>query len=140
MEFLKKMADSFDRDFYIIVFAVIAAGALILSNAFVKDVERHFDSSKGKLKDSVYYKLDISYTLFITLTSIFPLLGMFGTVKALLEIDMTQDINVTQEGFFSALTSTAWGIIFAAFFKIINAFVQPKIENMITKAKSELHL
>lgn len=140
MEIIKKMGENFGRDFYIIIFAVFAVIALIISNGFAKDVERHFESSEGKLKDSVYYKLDISYTVFITLISIFPLLGMFGTVIALLGIDMNQPVDIIQKSFFSALTSTAWGIIFAVIFKTINAFVQPKIENMIAKAKSELNL
>jgi chemotaxis protein MotA len=41
-----------------------------------------------KIFDS-YRKINSNYTLFITLISIFPLLGMLGTVIALLGLDMS---------------------------------------------------
>lgn len=142
MKFFVEMGNSIGEWINIIIFitAAIAAVLLVFSKKFAKDIEHHFETSEGKLKGSVYYTLDICYTLFITLISIFPLLGMLGTVKALLELDMTQERTSLQNNFFSALTSTAWGIIFAIGFKIANSFVQPKIENMIAKAKSALKL
>lgn len=142
MKFFVEMGKSIGEWINIIIFitAAIAAVLLFFSKKFAKDIEHYFETSEGKLKDSVYYTLDICYTLFITLISIFPLLGMLGTVQALLKLDMTQEGTSLQNNFFSALTSTAWGIIFAIGFKIANSFVQPKIENMIAKAKAALKL
>lgn len=142
MKFFVEMGKSIGEWINIIIFitAAIAAVLLFFSKKFAKDIEHYFETSEGKLKDSVYYTLDICYTLFITLISIFPLLGMLGTVQALLKLDMTQERTSLQNNFFSALTSTAWGIIFAIGFKIANSFVQPKIENMIAKAKAALKL
>ncbi|MCI7768453.1 MAG: MotA/TolQ/ExbB proton channel family protein [Oscillospiraceae bacterium] len=132
------MAGSLDENFYIIINAAVAAVTLVFSVIFAKQVEKVFFSSEGALKKGVYYWLDNTYTLFLTLISIFPLLGMFGTVKALLELDMSQDLSVLQQNFFSALTSTAWGIIFSVIFKIVNSFFQPFIENQISNAKADL--
>ena len=140
MNFGEKMLSNIDKDFYIIINAVASLVIMTFTIISANQVKKCFDSSSGTLKRSVYYTLDISYTIFITLISIFPLLGMFGTVKALLDLDMSEEISALQNNFFSALTSTAWGIIFAVAFKIINSFVQPFIENQITKAKITLNL
>ena len=37
--------------------------------------------------------------------------------------------------FFNALTSTAWGIVFSVLFKIANAIVENKIEQVYEKAR-----
>lgn len=138
MEFKKIMGDSLVENSYIIFFAIADFILLILSFIIAVIVKKDF--SEGKESRRFYYLLDILYTLAITLISLFPLLGMFGTVKALLELDMSQEMSVLKTHFFSALTSTAWGIIFSVIFKIINSLFQPYIENQISKAKSELNL
>ena len=87
-----------------------------------------------KIFDS-YRKINSSYTLFITLISIFPLLGMLGTILALLGLDMSsaEAISNAKNNFFSALSSTAWGIIFAVTFKIINARFFADVEDLIQR-------
>lgn len=92
----------------------------------VDKVDRIFDS---------YRKMNTQYTLFITLISIFPLLGMLGTVLALLGLDMSsaEAINNAKNNFFGALTSTAWGIIFAVVFKIVNAKFFADVEDLIQR-------
>lgn len=80
--------------------------------------------------------LNVTYTLFITFISIFPLLGMLGTVMALLGLDLSVgDMTNIKNNFFDALTSTAWGIIFSVFFKIIHAPFANYIENQIEDSK-----
>lgn len=92
----------------------------------VDKVDRIFDS---------YRKMNTQYTLFITLISIFPLLGMLGTVLALLGLDMSsaEAISNAKDNFFGALTSTAWGIIFAVVFKIVNAKFFADVEDLIQR-------
>ena len=92
----------------------------------VDKVDKIFDS---------YRKINMNYTLFITFISIFPLLGMLGTVIALLGLDMSdaEAISNAKENFFGALTSTAWGIIFAITFKIINARFFADVEDLIQR-------
>ncbi|MCL2527472.1 MAG: MotA/TolQ/ExbB proton channel family protein [Defluviitaleaceae bacterium] len=69
---------------------------------------------------------DKYYSMYSNLTGIFPLLGILGTVIAL--IPMVQDMGNMQTSFFVALTSTLWGLIFAIFFKILDATLAPRIE------------
>jgi len=66
------------------------------------------------------------YSMFTNLTGIFPLLGILGTVISL--IPMVQDMANMQHNFFIALTSTLWGLIFAIFFKVMDAILSPRIE------------
>lgn len=87
---------------------------------------------------SGYLRLSLSqvYTLFLTGITIFPLLGMLGTVFGLLGLDLAGgDMNNIKNNFFIALTSTAWGIIFSVLFKILNAFFADDIEDQIEMAR-----
>ena len=68
------------------------------------------------------------YALYSNLTTMFPLMGMLGTVVSL--IPMVNSIGTETTGlFFSALTSTFWGIVFALVFKLLDASVSYKIED-----------
>ena len=73
-------------------------------------------------------KMNKTYALYSNFTTIFPLLGMLGTVWAL--IPMVNTIGTTDtSNFFSALTSTLWGIIVAILFKVLDSTVSYKIED-----------
>ncbi len=75
-------------------------------------------------------KLNKWYSLFSGFTSVFPLWGMLGTVASLIRAaqSMTGG-NVAVDEFFGALTSTAWGIIFAIIFKaFFDSSLAPRIE------------
>lgn len=67
---------------------------------------------------------------------------MLGTVVALIAVgvDLQNIDNIDVSKFFLALTSTAYGIIFSIIYKLINSFVQPFIENQISKAKTILKI
>ena len=69
---------------------------------------------------------DKYYSMYTNLTGIFPLLGILGTVISL--IPMVQDMANMQTNFFVALTSTLWGLVFAIFFKVLDAMLAPRIE------------
>lgn len=119
--------------------AVIAVVLLVFSVAAAKKIEKRIKKkSEHEFKKTMYYFLDIPYTVFVTLISIFPLLGMLGTVIALLGLDLSGDTESLKANFFMALDTTMWGIIFAVVFKIVNAFFQPFIEAQIEKAKNLL--
>ena len=137
-ELLKKSIKG--DDFYILVVAIVALCLFILT--FINAV-----AIKGKVKDwkkvrnskfSGYLcqQLKVLYTLFVTSISIFPLLGMFGTVIGLLGLDLaTGDMENIRANFFIALTSTAWGIIFSVGFKILHALIADYVEEQIELAK-----
>lgn len=119
--------------------AVVAGVLLVFSVASAKKIEKRIKrKSEHEFKRTMYYFLDIPYTVFITLISVFPLLGMLGTVIALLSLDLSGDTEALKGNFFQALDTTMWGIIFAVVFKIINAFFQPFIEAQIEKSKNLL--
>lgn len=67
------------------------------------------------------------YTLFVNVTGIFPLLGILGTVISLL--GMVGTSQSVESGFFAALTSTFWGLIFAITFKFLDSFISPKLDD-----------
>lgn len=69
------------------------------------------------------------YTMYVNLTSIFPLLGILGTVLSL--IPMVSDIDIMKQNFLVALTSTLWGLVFAIIFKLLDGFLSPRIEDNI---------
>jgi len=53
--------------------------------------------------------------VFVNVTSLFPLLGILGTVLSLLNmLDASANFD---SGFYAALTSTLWGLVFAITFK-----------------------
>lgn len=73
-------------------------------------------------------RMNAYYVVFENLTAIFPLLGLLGTVVSL--IPMVDSLGDIETGlFFSALTSTMWGIIFAICFKVANGYVASGIED-----------
>lgn len=73
------------------------------------------------------HRLDQVSVFYVSLTSIFPLLGILGTVIALLNLtDFTNAI--VSVNFSLALTSTFWGILFGAISKFGEGFFSAKID------------
>jgi chemotaxis protein MotA len=66
------------------------------------------------------------YSWFEKLSSIFPMLGIVGTVWSLLP--MVSDIDSMQLNFFVALTSTFWGMFFAILCKGFDAYLSARME------------
>ena len=130
-----------NEDFLILCFAMAALVAFFLS--FILSVsikcrvkgwsvvrETNFSKWLGRV-------LNFCYTVFLTILSLFPLLGMLGTVAALLGLDMSAgDMENIKNNFFNALTSTAWGIIFSVIGKSVNALFENFIEAQIEAAKT----
>ena len=122
---------------YILVFALLTLFVALSLRGRVRDI-RQKPSEPGKGKDSMSVdttRLKKLYELFTALISCFPLLGMLGTVIALLSLDMTGAMESIKDNFFDALTSTAWGIIFSVIFKLVNAYyIAVPVEEAIEKA------
>ena len=138
MTFGEKMGQSLvASDWYILLAAVLTLLCMTAS-LVVKHIADRFirdELVKKQLDMAVllYNLLTVFYTLFITMISLFPLLGMFGTVRALLSLDLSDSaaLESAKNSFFDALTSTAWGIIFAVGFKLVNAFFATAVEGTI---------
>lgn len=69
-------------------------------------------------------KANSQYVLFTNVVAIFPLMGLLGTVISL--IPMVGSVETSL--FYTALTSTFWGIIFAIIFKALNGYLQARME------------
>jgi chemotaxis protein MotA len=72
-------------------------------------------------------KTGVLYNIFTTLTGIFTLFGILGTVMSLLPI--VENMDTIKANFFVALTSTFWGLVFAIVFKILDATIAGRIED-----------
>jgi chemotaxis protein MotA len=94
------------------------------------DMKQHYDEVMNLKGEQTLIehrrRMNLSYTIFENITTIFPLLGILGTVISL--IPMVQSIGTIEQSlFFSALTSTFWGIVFAIIFKGINGYLEAGI-------------
>lgn len=98
----------------------------------LREIQEKFAQQKDKSSETdiiqLRRKMNTYYVLYENLTAIFPLLGLLGTVVSLLP--MVEDMGEIMTGlFFSALTSTMWGIIFAIVFKSLNGYLSSGIED-----------
>ncbi len=134
--FLLEMLKSiFGSDFYIFIAAVAAAALIPRIMSVRTTIIRKLDKMPNNpdWAAEVRVKLGWWYTFFQTMISIFPLLGMFGTVAALLNLDFSEmagNLDSVKTDFFHALTSTAWGIVFSVLFKLLNAWLFYDIEDI----------
>lgn len=138
--FEKMMQSIGASDTYILITAVTVALVFILVVVFCRTLSRMLEDSRRKYNAPgavmPYRFLNMLYEIFLTGITIFPLLGLFGTVRALLGLDLTGDLEGAQQHFFDALTSTAWGIFFAVIFKCANAFIASWVERTLTQTEA----
>lgn len=64
------------------------------------------------------------YHIFDTINSVFPLMGILGTIIGLLRM-VGFESEMIMNNFTIALTSTFWGLIFAIGFKAVDGIVAP---------------
>ena len=79
------------------------------------------------LLKSVIEKQHSWYQIFISITSILPLLGILGTVISLLNVTALEQA-VIQANFLTALSSTFWGIVGAIICRVIEGTLTPAVE------------
>jgi flagellar motor component MotA len=86
------------------------------------DKKLDFNALFAMRSDEIHY-----YSIFSAINSAFPLLGMLGTILALLGmVDLArQDVTLS---FTVALTSTFWGLLCALGFKAVDAMLAPSVE------------
>lgn len=64
-----------------------------------------------------FYKIRSRYDMYTQLISIFPLLGILGTVSGLMSQVVAEDMDALNASLDIALGSTFWGLVFAIFLK-----------------------
>lgn len=74
----------------------------------------------------------ISYAFYANITAIFPLLGILGTVAAL----VTYSNETMMDNFMVALSTTLLGVFFAIVFKGLDALLSGSIDDNLEKAYS----
>lgn len=103
-----------------------------LSEKGKKNIKNHTRAHKGMSDYELMETretLNRFYSWFTNLTTMFPLFGMLGTVMSLIPmVDSIGTFDTTN--FFTALTSTFWGIVFAITFKICDANISFKIDDI----------
>lgn len=140
--FVYKMIKSIvNQDVYILIFGLITTVFLLLvinCNNEIKKSESKMIKNPDWAK-KLRKKLNFRYSIFTTSITIFPLLGMMGTVAALLTLKFSgvdSDMSDIKNNFFNALTSTAWGIVFSITFKLFNAVIVSNVNDTISKIHS----
>lgn len=120
---------------FIYVLVGFCLAAFVISIILANNINKQM-SSRNELdyKKKSFNWLNFFYNIFLAIVSIFPLLGMLGTVLALLGLDLSsQDTSGLQQQFFLALDTTALGLICSIVFKFAHSFAQTKIETAVEK-------
>lgn len=150
MEFISAIANNFiGYDTIIIVIAIVNFFVYRVTKQKLRNLDRliykSIDMSLGKIDEERIVKRDIEelsevkrarikvnqwYSLFANIISIFPLLGLLGTVISLIFTASDGNLEATQQYFMMSLTSTFWGMIFAISYKIVDAFISPDVERL----------
>jgi len=105
----------------------VPGGARTLS-----EIEHQFKKQSDEISEAqlvvLRRKTNIFFSFYENITTIFPLMGMLGTVISLIPMVGAMGSQATGY-FFTALTSTFWGIIFAIIFKGFNGYIAAQIED-----------
>jgi len=88
--------------------------------------EKDNRKEKEESASGIIGRLNQWYSFFSNTVTIFPLLGMLGTVISL--YSLAGNITDSSTSFFGALSSTIWGIVFAIIGKCADAFIAPRVE------------
>jgi len=84
-------------------------------------------------------KTNKCYSIFTNIISIFPYLGILGTVFTLILVAGDSGFENMQQSFLMALTSTGWGVLFAILFKVFcEAPISPKIDQFNADVNREI--
>lgn len=119
----------------IIVCATLCGVALISSIFLARKIYKRLSFKNEKVyKETILNWINFTYNAFVVLVSIFPLLGMLGTVLALWGLDFTAGATEElKQQFFLALDTTAAGLFFSIIYKALHAAFQTYIENAISQ-------
>lgn len=138
------MLDSlFSSDIMILIWAILTLGVMIFTGVCTYKLWKSLHTIERKANPEGKQKtaddenrilrkqlwMNIAHTCYANFTAIFPLWGMLGTVWALIGLaGRMNEAGADVEQFFNALTSTAWGIIFAIGFKCIDSVISVYVD------------
>ena len=116
--FARKNANRLYRKLHMIVFVPSRRNDPESVSKAIRDIDEEQVVAMRKRSESLY-------SVFVNVTSIFPLLGILGTVVSLLPL--VSELADMQTNFFAALTSTFWGLVFAILFKLLDGFLSSRV-------------
>ena len=143
-EVISNNLSGFTFDWLIIIIGLINAVIFTITRMHIKKVSQSLNISQNmsipiftpSLEPKELQDLDRLcktteqlYSLFVAITSVFALLGILGTVLSLIMLVGGDLTDVTQQSFFTALTTTFWGVLFAIIYRICDARISTKIQN-----------
>ena len=74
------------------------------------------------------------HTVFVNFITIFPLLGLLGTIISLVMVAGDGGFENAHDSFMMSLTSTFWGVTFAIIYKFADSFIASDIEQYTNDA------
>ena len=102
------------------------------------DIRKDEKTSGNRLIDkeiiALRNKAELWYTWYVNISALFPLLGILGTVIAL--IGMQGDAMSADSSFLLALTSTFWGLVFSIIFKSVQTIIEARLDEGVREAES----
>jgi len=101
--------------------------SLMRKNEVLQDEITKEDMAKIKIARGA---ANARYSLFANFITIFPLLGLLGTVISLVMVAGDGGFENAHDSFMMSLTSTFWGVSFAIAFKVCDSTVSAKAEQL----------
>ena len=113
------------------------AGDLSSDGLWQADVRGNKKNKAKRLIDkeiiALRNKAETWYTWYVNISAVFPLLGILGTVIALIGMQ-GEGINA-DDSFLVALTSTFWGLVFSIIFKSIQTLIEARLDEGVREAE-----
>lgn len=122
----------------------IKSSAINISDKLKGDLFQDYNNGKNKTdlileaykeSEKGYRKVNFSFRLFIAFSETFPLLGILGTLIAL--IQYRGQISNLKANFSAAILTTMLGIVFAVIFKLFEGYILGSID--FIKARMIFH-
>ncbi len=115
----------------------------LYSDGLIQADIRGKEKRNGKFlkdKEIIYLRntAENRYTWYVNISAIFPLLGILGTVLAL--ISMQGQAMDSDSSFLVALTSTFWGLVFSILFKSLQTIIEAKLDEGVREAERCLEI
>lgn len=113
----------------------------VKKNVIREDIDYTLEKNLGQT-DTDRQKLKSAYYSFLEIISIFPLLGMLGTVVSLLAFSgelEAGNLEVVQHNFFGALGTTCAGLVAAIIFKGLNSGLSAQVEERQAELDRVIH-
>ena len=119
---MKQRLKSFEGSIYKQMDISIMRKNELLLDEITKDDMKKIKYARGKVNGR--------YSLFTNFITIFPLLGLLGTVISLVMVAGEGGFENAHDSFMMSLTSTFWGVVFAIGFKLCDATVSAQVEQL----------